>query len=214
MFKNLHTATKLFILCGLFIAALGVATYQLVVEKQIAIEFARKELVGVQYLGALRDAYASVLIAPAGNASAGPPAKSRIEVLAALASAEATAGRGMHTAELATALAAGLAELWSDQAERTRQDVLAKARSLAVRIGDDSNLTLDPDLDTYYLQDTVVSRIPLLIGQLTELQSLLGRAAADAPSPERRARALLVDGLLRSTMDDIQKNLASAYSAN
>jgi len=57
MFKNLHTATKLFILCGLFLVALGVATYQLVVEKRIAIDFTRKELVGVQYLGALRDAY-------------------------------------------------------------------------------------------------------------------------------------------------------------
>src|SRR5690348_10290577 len=108
MFKNLHTATKLFILCGLFIVALGVATYQLVVEKQIAIDFARKELVGVRYLGVLRDAYAAALIAPPADTSTGPPARSRTQVLAALASAEATAGRGMRTAELAAALAAGL----------------------------------------------------------------------------------------------------------
>src|SRR5262249_10001544 len=197
------------IVCGLSIAGRGVATYQRVVEKQIAIDCARRELVGVRYLGALRDAYAWALIAPAGDA------KSRTEAIAALAAAEAIAGRGMRTAELATALATGLAELRSDPAVRTRQDVLAKARSLAVRIGDDSNLTLDPDLDTYYLQDTVVTKIPILIGQLSELQSLLARAAgADAPSPERRARALMVDGLLRSTMDDIRKNLATAYSGN
>ena len=215
MFKNLHTATKLFILCGLFIIALGVATYQLVIEKQIAINFARKELVGVEYLGTLRDAYVSALIAPVGDASPGPPPKSQTQVLDALASAEATAGRAMHTAELATALAAGLAELWSGQPDRTRLDVLAKARSLAVRIGDDSNLTLDPDLDTYYLQDIVVSRIPILLGQLSELQSLLGRAGgADSPSLQRAAHALMVDGLLRSTIDEIQKNLASAYSGN
>src|SRR5262249_7845290 len=86
---------------------------------------------------------------------------------------------------------------------------------LAVRIGDDSNLTLDPDLDTYYLQDIVVSRIPLLLGQLSELQSLLGEVGGGAsPSPETRARARMTDGLLRSTMDDLQRNLASAYSGN
>src|SRR5215813_924057 len=108
MFKNLHTATKLFILCGLFIVALGVATYQLVIEKRIAIDFARKELVGVQYLGALRDTYVSALIASPGKTSTRPQPESRTQVLDVLASAEATAGRGMHTADLAAALAAGL----------------------------------------------------------------------------------------------------------
>src|SRR5262249_20878596 len=147
--------------------------------------------------------------------STGPSAESRTQVLDALASAEATAGRGMHTADLATALAAGLGELWLGQADRARPDVLAKARSLAVRIGDNSNLTLDPDLDTYYLQDIIVSKIPVLIGHLSELQSLLGRAGgADSPSPERAARALMVDGLMRSTVEEIQKNLTSAYSGN
>src|SRR5689334_2984710 len=99
MFKNLHTATNLFILCGLFVIALGVATYQLVIEKKIAIDFARKELVGVQYLGTLRDAYVSALIAPPGNT--GPTPKSRTQILAALASAEATGGGTVHAAELA-----------------------------------------------------------------------------------------------------------------
>jgi len=121
----------------------------------------------------------------------------------------------MHTAELAAVLARGLAELWARQEDQARLDVLATARRLAVRIGDDSNLTLDPDLDTYYLQDIVVSRIPVLIGQLSELQSLLGRAGgAGAPSPESRARALTVDSLLRSTMEELQRNLASAYAGN
>jgi signal transduction histidine kinase len=215
MFKNLHTATKLFILCGLFIVALGVATYQLVIEKKIAIDFARKELTGVHDLGTLRDVYVSALIAPPGSPSTGPPPKSRTQVLDALASVEATSGRTTRTAELAKALAAGLSELWASREDRARQDVLATARRLAVGIGDASNLTLDPDLDTYYLQNIVASRIPLLIGQLIELQSLLGGTGdAESTSPESRARALLVDGLLRSTMEEIQKDLASAYSGN
>ena len=47
MFRNLGTSTKLFILCSTFIVAIAVAIYSLVIEKQIAIDFARKELVGL-----------------------------------------------------------------------------------------------------------------------------------------------------------------------
>ena len=59
----------------------------------------------------------------------------------------------------------------SDQATL---DALAAARALAVRVGEDSNLTLDPELDTYYLQDTAVLKIPALLGYLGERRSLTG----------------------------------------
>jgi hypothetical protein len=61
MFKSLRTSTKLLLLCGVFVGALVVATYGLVAEKQIAINFVRKELVGVQHLEALRGVYAAIL---------------------------------------------------------------------------------------------------------------------------------------------------------
>lgn len=49
MFKNLRTGTKLILLCAMFIISVGVTTYSLVVENQIAISFARKELVGSRF---------------------------------------------------------------------------------------------------------------------------------------------------------------------
>ena len=61
LFRNLSTSTKLFVLCGTFIVAIAVAIYSLAAEKQIAIEFARKELVGVNYFERLRDVYAAIL---------------------------------------------------------------------------------------------------------------------------------------------------------
>jgi signal transduction histidine kinase len=216
MFKNLHTGTKLFILCGLFIVSLGVATYGLVSEKQIAIDFARKELVGNRYLGAIGEVYGALLADAPGHRSTGPP-PSRAQLMQSLASAEANFGRAMHTAELESTLASALAEPGSDKRATDDQvrDLLTKARSLGVRIGDESNLTLDPDLDTYYLQDIVVTKIPTLIGQLTELQSLLGRGGAvDLPASTRGVRALVVAGLLRSTLDEIRRNLTTAYNGN
>ena len=35
--------------------------------------------------------------------------------------------------------------------------------ALIVQVGDESNLTLDPDLDTYYLMDTLQFRLPVLL---------------------------------------------------
>jgi len=61
MFKNLRTSTKLFVLCTMFILAIGVTTYELVAEKQIAIDFARRELAGTRYLTTLRPVYAAIL---------------------------------------------------------------------------------------------------------------------------------------------------------
>jgi hypothetical protein len=61
MFKSLRTSTKLLLLCSVFVGALAVATYSLVAEKQIAIHFVRKELVGVEHLVALRQIYAALL---------------------------------------------------------------------------------------------------------------------------------------------------------
>ena len=61
MFKNLPTGTKLFILCATFLISIAVPIYGLVTEKRIAIDFSRKELLGSQYLGTLREIYAAVL---------------------------------------------------------------------------------------------------------------------------------------------------------
>jgi hypothetical protein len=49
-----RASTKLFILCRVFVGSIMLATYSLIDEKQIAISFVRKELVGAQYLEALR----------------------------------------------------------------------------------------------------------------------------------------------------------------
>ena len=138
MFKNLSTSTKLFVLCGMFIAALSVTTYSLVIEKQIAIEFARKELVGVRYLAAIRDIYREILLGLPGGGPEGP--EDLEAILAVLASAEARAGGRLETAELEQVLAARLSALWSGDEGNSDQktlDALAAARALAVRVGED-----------------------------------------------------------------------------
>ena len=97
--------------------------------------------------------------------------------LDALAKAEAKTGGSLHTATLAENLATTVRDLIAGEPEMRSGpltvEALAGARDLAARIGDESNLALDPDLDSYYIQNIVVKRVPALLSQMGELQSLL-----------------------------------------
>jgi hypothetical protein len=91
MFKSLRTSTKLLLLCSVFVGALVVATYGLVAEKQIAIHFVRKELVGVQHLELLRGVYAAILtenLAASPGAAEMNAAREKLDQLAANHSVE------------------------------------------------------------------------------------------------------------------------------
>ena len=88
MFKNLRTSTKLLLLCGTFGISIAITTAALVAEKQLAIAFAHKELVGSRYLAIVRDIYPAILIQP-DDPSFALPRPSPDEILKTLAAAEA-----------------------------------------------------------------------------------------------------------------------------
>ena len=177
MFRNLSTSTKLIVLCGAFIVAIAVAIYALVAEQQIAIEFAKKELTGVQYIEAVRGVYSRLLGEPGNTGVSGQALPSAAEVLSSLNKAEAEAN--LNTASLEQSLANTLSRLWSDSTDESAKsglvgEALVKSRDLISRVGDDSNLALDPDLDSYYLQDTLVRQMPRLLGEIGDISELIG----------------------------------------
>ena len=218
MFKKLRTSTKLLILCGTFGISIAITTAALVAEKEIAIAFARKELVGSRYLATVRDIYPAILIEQ-DDAAFAQPRPSRDEILKGLATAEADATGRLQTAELEQALAQTLRKLWSDKTvQKTDQLVLvalSNEQKLASRISDDSNLTLDTDLDSYYVQNIVVDKLPALVSELGETQTLLRAAKATGQlSSGHMARLVFLDSSIRSTADGVKNDLAAAYRGN
>lgn len=214
MFKSLRTSTKLLLLCSVFVGALVVATYGLVAEKQIAIHFVRKELVGVQHLEFLRAVYAAIL---KENLTASPSAWERNatrEKLDKLVATHTVDSKQLDTAALERALREAIDKLASAQDDDQRRaffvEALAQARNLASRIGDDSNLTLDPDLDSYYVQDIVVTKIPTLLREIGELQAELAMPSS-TQSTTLAVRSLVLDGTIRSTLEGIERDLQASY---
>jgi hypothetical protein len=96
----------------MFVVSIIVATYGLVAEKQIAIEFVRKELVGARYMEALRGVYAAILTE---NRDAPPSApKTAINAsLDALFTAEADTAGSLNTAEFEQSVATARNGLYS-----------------------------------------------------------------------------------------------------
>src|SRR5262245_24477388 len=175
MFRNLSTSTKLIVLCGAFIIAIAVAIYTLVAEQQIAIEFAKKELIGAHYVEAIRGVYSRLLGEPGDTGASGRALPTAAELLNSLNKAEAAAK--LNTGSLEQSLANTLRRLWSDRPEEGAKSVLlgeapGNARDLISRVGDDSNLAVDHNLDSYYLQHTLLRHMPRLLGQIGDIRGL------------------------------------------
>src|SRR5262249_6884326 len=105
MFKDLRAGTKFLILCGVCLALTSVATYALLVEKQIAINFTRNELVGSKYLALLRPIYATVLKTQTGGDIAAGRNESWRDSIEALSRADAETRGLLHIENLVKPLA-------------------------------------------------------------------------------------------------------------
>jgi signal transduction histidine kinase len=211
MFRDLRAGTKFLILCLVSLALTSVATYALLVEKQIAINFARKELVGSKYLALLQSIYVTVLKNQANGDLGDRQGTSARDAIDSLARADAETSGTLHIAKAAEALATTLRGLETSNSAST-DDIYSAAlktlRDLAARIGDDSNIILDPVLDTYHVGNIVVTRFPTALEEIGQAQ-LLARASKN-DSVDRNARFIALNTLLRANIEGVYNDLKVA----
>jgi signal transduction histidine kinase len=215
MFRDLRAGTKFLILCLVSLALTSVATYALLVEKQIAINFARSELVGSKYLALLRPIYVTVLKKQAGDALADLPNASTRDSLDSLSRARSESASTLHIDNNVKSLEAALLSFNpKNNISFATDDVYLAAlkylRDLATRIGDDSKLTLDPVLDTYHVQHIVVTRLPAALEDIGKTQLLTRPPKGTNDFVEQKARFIALDSLLRANMDGIFDDLRIA----
>ena len=91
----------------------------------------------------------------------------------------------------------------------------AALRALSGRVGDKSNLILDPDLDSYYEMDLMLLKVPDILDRASDLALASQRSFADGElSTEERLDLLVRMGGLQSVIDGAQASIDSAYSAS
>ena len=119
-------------------------------------------------------------------------------------------------AEIRTLWKATKESLWKSSPEKSYADhsqVIDKIVLLLAHIGDISNLVLDPDIDSYYMMDGVIFRIPLLVEKISEARDLGQRVALGKElSSEQLAELIFVlPGIVETTFEGIKLGVSKAY---
>lgn len=91
----------------------------------------------------------------------------------------------------------------------------SKLLSLIIRVGNESNLILDPDIDTYYLMDTVINKLPLTLDYMGQMQMYgLAAFANEEIAPEESTRLSIISGLAQSTLENNLVGLEYSFEEN
>jgi diguanylate cyclase (GGDEF)-like protein/PAS domain S-box-containing protein len=215
LLSRLSVGRKLLLIYLLDLSAVIFISGILINEKFIAIDFARKEIVGNAYIAVVRDVLIDVAGWTDGNTRQQLPAR-----IASLDAAQRDYGPGLQTESVHAAFVASLRLLANpDAAERIDVRPVAAAvdagRALVTRIGNQSNLILDPDLDSYYTMSLLLLRFPDLLevatgvaGKLQE-QSVRGRPM----SSDQRTQYFILEGRLDAIAKGIDADYKEAYAA-
>jgi methyl-accepting chemotaxis protein len=206
-----------FVLIGLvLILPLGWVVKSYVGVQSTNTAFAAKERVGVVYLRPVTALLAAVVQArtaavdvAAGQLGAAQLDGARHQVTAAVAGVDAVhqAGSALGLAgtwsTLKQSITAALsAPVGTPAQEFARYTALSTAiQGLIAADGNNSNMILDPDSDSYYLMDAVLNRLTALIdatGQTGDLQTVI--TAAGAPTLDRRLQLQDLKDVIATTL--------------
>jgi diguanylate cyclase (GGDEF)-like protein/PAS domain S-box-containing protein len=214
---RLSVGRKLLLIFMLDMTAVAFVSGIMINEKYLAIDFARKEQAGQAYIGALREG----LLTLSGAVIEPPAAGAWTHHAGAVEGAESAQGRDMGSAEPARDYAGALRALGEPQREpgattpsAALQRALEQGRALVTRVGNQSNLILDPDLDSYYTMSIVVLRVPELLEVSAALSAeTLQGLRRGAPDDAARTRFLLLEGRLDAVTQGLTSDYAEAYAA-
>jgi methyl-accepting chemotaxis protein len=209
MLRDLSVAKKLTLTYGLLFVPIVYLAWSLITEKQISIDFASKEVIGVQYLTET----AATHHALSALRSGGRDTASADAALRGLQTIDQRFGGDLDTKTPYEEFqkAWGLAR----QNPAKLPDAVAKLRALIARVGDGSNLILDPDLDSFYVMDLVLVKSPALLDRIVGVAEVAVKiAAAPTITMDDRTEYLIERGGLDALIDDIAASVAAGYRGN
>ncbi|MCE1235429.1 MAG: methyl-accepting chemotaxis protein [Hyphomicrobiales bacterium] len=192
----------------LLLVPIALLAWLFVAQSRKDMTFAAKESDGAHYLQAVWPALTAATaidIGPVGN-------RPSTDLLA-------TRGRdldeAMDSRAAAQTVAAALPALSADRRDDRVVALVAALRGLVGKVADGSNLTLDPDLDSYYVQDTVTVKLPDAVDQAAQLLAIArAQKAAATLSDDDKADLMVRLGGFTASADGVSSDLASAFAGN
>ncbi len=94
-------------------------------------------------------------------------------------------------------------------------NVISNILSLIIDVADNSNLTLDPDIDTYYLMDSVTTKLPGLIDNIDRMTVPCANVISlKKISAEEKTDLLMLSANMVSNKEGAVKNMQKAFDYN
>jgi len=200
--RDRSISVKMGLSITILILPLLLMAYFQINEKQSLIDFTNQESAGVHYLKATQIAL---------DALTNPTAHKDdfTKAAAALKKAEEQDAGNLAVTEKSQTLVATLEELANG---KNADDALSKATDLNSSISDNSNITLDPDADAYFVGDIVVNQSTGALVQIKALHEASKVFETDKSDDKKIAFAEARDGLMTSTgnlLTDLNKAMTN-----
>ena len=151
-----QTPFALILVSALFLLPIGLLVALLLHESRKDIVFVEKEIAGVRYVGTIWPVIEDVLT------SRGPHTEDALRRWEGIRQSGEAYDVAMGTFEARRTLGQAMGQ-WD--AKGSVLEILQAAASLINKIDDGSNLTLDPDLESFYLIDSATVKLPELAVQ-------------------------------------------------
>ena len=224
---------KFAVITVLFTIPVGFAFYSFIGQINASIAFTEKEISGAHYLSSLplliqdiqqHRGMASLYLR--GDKSFLPhlleKGKEIAEDFALVNAEDQEFGKEFGTVDTLNTLQKNwnllerdYAELSAKESYRQHTDFISDILAFAHFIGDTSNLTLDPDLDSYYLMNTVVNTLPTLFEGLGQARAfvLSVQDLKKISDAEKRSIINYIE-ITRVAEEKVQRDIHVAFEAN
>ncbi len=220
LLDRLRYSQKFLLISLLFAFPLALMLLQFLVETQRQVILSQSELNGTAYLRQLHSVQDAVIrgwlvadLAQVTNAATEVELQQALvglhAELDALITLDGQLGAQLQTgAQLSYVRSAANVVTDLPQEAQHWVELDAALRALVEQVGNSSNLILDPDLDTYYLMDVVVLRLPFLRTVTAEqIGASVLAASGDPNAVAEHERMLVLSGELHETWDAVERSL-------
>ncbi len=194
------------------------------------IDFAEKERLGLEYIVTVRKLLehvpqhrgmsAAILAGDTGFRDKLIAKQAEIEdYIKAVDAADRKLGPSLNTTEKWSAIKTG----WTDlkgrlngitpkQSFDAHTLIIADVIALIAHVGETSTLILDPELNTYYLMDTIVAKLPAMVENMGQARAAgSGMAARKSASTEEKIQLAALVGLIRSAAKAMHDGLHATF---
>jgi methyl-accepting chemotaxis protein len=200
--RDLRTRTKIALIVLLLLVPIGYSIWLITADKRALIASSERELGGSAYVAAVRPTVFAL--------ATGSKAKEITAAIEAARKVQKELGESSEVGVLADELTF-TGEL--SAANGTEGDTaIEKAAVLIARVAEESNLSQDPELGSYYLGSVIVSAMPPILAELVAERDIAGRVVAqDELSTEDRVQLLTLSGRLKANIDAMRADFAGAF---